>query len=168
METLKYAYKPKVTTMILGVIFFGVCSAVLYNEAATNDRGIIIDRIITLDAWQATIFFWGLCGASVVMTLGALLGIVKGMISTHNLVMDDLTIRFPKSGLSDVLVTIPYRDISDMTMVQMRSQRWLRIAYSGKKVNLNRSMLPNNAAFDRVCTVLAERVHSARYVPVKD
>jgi len=167
METLKYAYKPKVTTTIFGVIFFGACSAALYNEAATNDRGAIIDHFITLDTGQATLFFWGLFGASVAMTLGALLGVVKGMTSTNTLVMDGLTIRFPKWGLSDTLVTIPYRDITNMTMVQMRSQRWLRIEYSGKKVNLNRSMLPNNAVFDRVCAALAERVHAARFTPVE-
>lgn len=164
METLKYAYKPKIMTMMLGVIFFGACSAVLYNEAATNDRGVIIDHIITLDTGQATLFFWCLFGASVVMTLGALLGVVKGMTSTHTLIMDDSTIRFPKSPLSDTLVTVPFRDITDMTMVQMRNQRWLRITYSGKKVNLNRSMLPNNAVFDKVCNALAERVESARRV----
>ena len=162
METLKYDYKPKITAMALAMIFFGICAVVIYNSAHTNDRGLIIDGLITLDTAQATVFYWGLTAASVVMALLGLFGIVRGMTSTQTLTMDDTALRLPKSALSQKIVTIPYRDIFKMTTIQVKSQRFLRVEYAGGKVNITRSMLPSNASFDKVCETLAARVQAAR------
>ncbi len=165
METLKYDYKPKITAMALAMIFFGVCAVVGWHSAQTNDRGLIIDGLITLDTGQATIFYWGLMAVSVVMAAGGLFGIVRGMTSTQTLVMDDTALRLPKSALSQKIVTVPYRDIVRMTAIQIKSQRFLRVEYAGGKVNITRSMLPSNAIFDKVCETLAARVQAVRVSP---
>ncbi len=168
METLKYVYKPKAATMAFATVFFAVCTAILFNSAQTNDRGLIIDGLITLDTGQATLFFGALLTASAAMTVGGLFGIVMGMISTQTLTMDDKALRMPKSGLSHKIVSIAYGDIVKMTMVQVKSQRFLTIEHRGGKVSISRSMLPTNAIFDKVCNVLSERVAAARQIAPSD
>ncbi len=154
--------------MAFATLFFGVCSAIGYNSAATNDRGLIIDGAVTLDTGQATIFFWCLFGAAVAMSLGGLFVMVQGMISTQTVSMDDKALRMPKSGLSHRIVTIPYGDIVKMTVIQIKSQRFLTIEYAGGKVSISRSMLPTNATFEKVCNVLSERVAIARQTAPSD
>ena len=168
METLKYVYKPKIVNMTLGLLLFGVGSVFAYRHAMANDRGVIINHMITLDTDQATLFYWGLFAVSVLFALGAAAGVVKGMISTQTLTMDDTTLRLPRAGLRSDMVTVAYRDITNMTMLQIRSERFLTVEYKGGKVNISRSMLPGDAIFEKVCNALAERVHAARYVAVKD
>jgi hypothetical protein len=163
METLKYAYKPKITTMAFGVLFFGACSVWGYHMAASNDRGLIIDGLISLDTGQATVFHWGIFAAAAMMALLGLLALVKGMTSTHALVMDETAIRFPKWGLGDRIVTIRYRDIMAMSILQVKSTRMLMIQYTGGKASIGQGMLPSPAIFDKVCDTLAERVESARH-----
>jgi len=150
--------------MALGIVFFGFASAVIYSHAATNDRGLIIDGLIRFETGQASLFLWCLFGASVMMTLGAVLAVVKGMTSAQTLVMDDKSIRLPKWGLGNSVVTIPYADIVAMDLLQVSRTRLLMIRYRRGKVSVGEGMLPDAAAFDRVCHALAERVASARRV----
>ncbi len=163
METPKYAYKPKITTMAFGVLLFGACGVWGYQMATTNDRGLVVDGLIRLDVGLATVFLWGIFIAAVAMTVVGLLAVVKGMTSTHSLVMDDTTIRFPKWGLGNRIVTIRYADIVAMNILKVKSTRMLMIKYAGGSASIGQGMLPSPDIFNKVCDTLAERVESARH-----
>ncbi len=74
----EYDYKINMSKMIWPVLLFGAAAVFLFREAMTNDRGLIINGIITLDTGGATIFFYVLAGLSAGFVL---LGILIGLSS---------------------------------------------------------------------------------------
>jgi hypothetical protein len=54
----EYDYRVKLRTAIWPMVFFGAGVPVLFHEAMTNDRGLIIDGFINIDAGGATIFYY--------------------------------------------------------------------------------------------------------------
>jgi|GEM_PF-6443830 len=60
-----YPYNPKATTSILCILFFGASAAVLVWEAATNDRGLILNGVFRLSESAAATSLWILSGLSV-------------------------------------------------------------------------------------------------------
>ena len=56
METLRYHYRPKTWVMAPAGSFFAVCAAVLGYMVRDNDRGLLINGLISLDPGQASIF----------------------------------------------------------------------------------------------------------------
>jgi len=54
----EYDYRVKLRTAIWPMVFFGAGDPVIFHEAMTNDRGLIIDGFINIDAGGATIFYY--------------------------------------------------------------------------------------------------------------
>lgn len=168
METLKYAYRPRVTIMGLMLAFFSVCAAVSYHCALTNDQALIL-RGIRLDAGQATVLFWILAAMSTALALFGLFGAVRGMISGQALIMDATAVSLPKSGFSDTVVTVAYDAIMHTKMREMKGERLLTIEYVGGKVSVAQSLLSDAATFSSVVHALTERVALAkRMAEIKD
>ena len=157
MPDISYSYRPKPMAMGLAAAFFGVCGLVMGNSALTTDRGLIIDGLIRLDTGGATVFYWVIAGLSAAMTLGGILGLVRGLTSDQKLILSETQLRVPKSGLSNTLVSVNYGDIQGMTVTRVKSQVFLVIHHIRGKVTITASMLPNRAAFDEVHRVLSER-----------
>jgi len=53
-------------------VFFAVCALVIAEEAATNDRGLILEGIFRFSPHGATVFYWVLAGLSALFVLAAL------------------------------------------------------------------------------------------------
>jgi hypothetical protein len=162
METLSYEYKPKALNMVLAGIFFVVCALCLFQEARTNQQGLIIDGLIRLDPHNATLFYWGLAACSVVMALISLPGLYRAMTSMQKLVLNETALRVPKSGLSNTIATVSYHNITGLSLVKTRSQRILIVKHNNGKANISQSMLPSSAIFEKICRTLNERMILAR------
>mgnify|MGYP000261042794 CR=1 FL=1 len=89
MAETRFAYKPKTHVMLLAAVFFLVATAVLIYAGATNDRGLILNRIFEMDAQGATTFFYVLAGLSAAMTAGGVFGLVMSAREPKFVVLDD-------------------------------------------------------------------------------
>jgi len=165
MEIFRYTYKPKALHTVLAGAFFAVCGFSIIQQARTNQQGLIIDGFIRLDPHDATLFYWGLGGCSIVLVCLSLLGLYRAMTSRHELTLDETHLHMPKSGLGTTIKSVAYRDIIAMSLMKVRSQRFLTIQYPGGKVNISSSLLPDRVAFETVCNVIADRVKAARAQP---
>ena len=163
MSDLSYVYKPKPVGMGLAFAFFAACALISLHSALTNEAGLIINGLIRLDPGQATIFYWGLTAAGAIMSGFGLLGFFRAFTSQQRLVLGETSLRLPKSGFSDVLVTVAYARVKDLVRQQVKSQHFLVIHHSGGKVSISASMLPSRAVFDEVCRIVTERVIQARH-----
>lgn len=163
----QYEYKPKLSTIVLGALFFGLCAAVLGAKANANNRGVTINGLIELDADGATTFYWVLAALSAgfVAASGALLVMRIGNPQRVALTRDSLLV--PRSRWSKEEQGIDYRDIDGFSTSEVNGQRFLTIHHSTGKVNLAASMLPAKEDLDEIRKELMARIEMARKAPAK-
>lgn len=162
METLRYDYKPKAWVMALSGLFFAGCGVVLTKVALGNDRGLIINGIIRLETRDATTFYWVLTAACVAFVVFALVGVVRGMGAPGQVVLDRTAISAPKGALNGEVVTVPLLSITDVRIMEVKSQKMLIILHPGGKLTIQRSMLPTREDFEEVVEQLAARHRALR------
>ncbi len=158
MHTLRYAYRPNPLWMALGAAFFAVCAVFLGLEAANNDRGLILNGVIELSTRGATIFYWTLAGASAAFVAAGLAGAVAGLVSPQHVTLTATDLSAPRSAFSRRPTVVALADVHGLEIQQVQQQRFLTIRHRGGKLAINRSFLPDAAAFDALCEALAARV----------
>lgn len=153
-----YPYKPRPLIMLLACGFFAACAPIMANIAMTNDRDLIIDGLIRLDPGQATIVFWGLFACSIILALGGFAGFLRALTSRHVLVLGNDSFQIPKSPFASAILVVAYKDITGLTRLQIKSQHFLTVHYTGRKLNIASSMLASRATFEEVCETIAAHV----------
>ena len=162
METLRYDYKPRAYVMVLSGLLFTGFGILLGKEASENDRGLILNGVIELGPRDATTFYWvltALCGAFVLI---ALVGLARALGAPHEVVLDRTAITAPKAALARRVVTVPFAAITDLQIVELRSQKMLTIHHRDGKLTLARAMLPSRAAFEEIVRELDTRCRAVR------
>lgn len=168
-DVLTYPYKPKPWLMLLVVIFFAACAAVLGNMAISNDRGLIINGIISMGDQGATIFYAILTLLSTGFVVAGALGVWSGVRSTRTVQLTQDAVICPKSGLSKTIITVPYENITALETSAVQKQVFLHVHHtgtdhSGGKLIIARQMFPSNDQFETFSTHLADRVASQQTV----
>lgn len=161
METLSYPYKPKPWGMLLGVLFFGAIAVYAGYSAWTNDRGLIINGLIRLERGGATNFYWGMAAASAAFVAVALPAFLLGLFSSHRVTLTGEEISAPRYAFSRGVTTVKLSDIKDLSVQVVQNYSFLYIQHPGGKLTINGSFLPDKAAFERLCSAIADRT-SAR------
>jgi len=154
----EYPYKPRIIIMLGASLFFAAIGAMFTKEALTNDRGLIINGIITLGPGGATIFYWVMAGASALFVLGGLWGIIIGLTTDRRLTITETGIRAPKGGYSRQYVAIRFSDILNVTMQSVNKQRFLTVHHTNGKLSIAQSMLPGKEAFEEVMRMVMQKV----------
>jgi hypothetical protein len=154
----EYAYKPKPLIMLLCILMFGACTSLFGSFAVSNNRGLTINGVIELSPSGATIFWWCFFAGSVCLTLLGLIGLFRSLTSKQRIAFAASFLIVPRSNWSTEEMTIPYRDITGLTVLKVGGQRSLNIYYADKKKGLSASWLPTAKAFDEVCKLLAVKM----------
>lgn len=162
METLRYDYRPKLWTSLLGGLFFAGCGVILGKVALDNDRGLILNGLIELDAGDATVFYWVLVVACTGFVLIALATSVRALGAPHQVVLDATSITVPRGVLRQTLVTVPIDRITDLQVTQVQSQKLLTIRHDDGKLTIVRGLLPQRADFDELLAALDARCRAVR------
>ncbi len=155
-----YDYRPNAGKMLLAMAFFGGCTAVAYL-ASTDGKALLIDGLIYLASDQARIFWWVIAGLSVLMTLGGLFGVVQALTGNQRLLVGDESLEMPKSAFGSATVTIPYRDIVSLSLMTVRSQRFLRLKAAKKTFSIAEARLTRDA-FEAIAKTIANGQERAR------
>lgn len=144
--------------MALAALFFG-CGAIFFAHVArSNNQALILDRIVVLTPWGATIFWWVLAAISIGFVLGAAVAMIHGITRTQRIVLTPRAIIVPRSRWSTAEIAIPYVCIMEVTETRAKNYRFLKIVHSDGKVEINGSMLATSADFDDLRSVLAQRI----------
>ncbi len=154
----EYPYKPRIIFVLGAVLFFGAIAAMFTNEALTNDRGLIINGIITLGPGGATIFYWVMVGACAVFVFGGLWAIIMGLTSDRRLTITEAGIRAPKGGYSKQYMSINFSDMFKVTVQSVNKQRFLTLHHKDGKLSIAQSMLPDKEAFEEVVRMVTQKV----------
>jgi hypothetical protein len=158
----EYEYKPKWTVIVLLGGLFSLCAAIFGFMAATNDRGVVINRTIELGTSGATVFWWLLFAAS--LGFVALAGVMayNRVTLRQRIVIGPTGLIVPVSRWSAETKKIAYRDIQGLFTVKQNGQHFLLIQHPGGKSQIVAAMLPLKGDFGEVCKLLAWNVSAAQ------
>lgn len=163
---LEIPYKAKAGVMVACMAFFGVCAAMMTHAAVNNDRGLILNGIITFGTDGAAVFYWCVAGVSVLFVLAGLHGFVSGITNPGSIRLTATELSAPQSGFVRRATTIPLREIVDIGVQTIQRQRFLTVHHRAGKLNVAQSMLPDSEAFEKLHAALVagvNRIHAPKH-----
>lgn len=153
----EYEYKPKWTSIFLGIGFFGAGAAVCVF-AANDNRGLIINRAIHLSADQAKIFWWVICGICLCFVLLAGAMIFQRLRLKQRIKLSSSALIIPKSRWSEGEQVIEYNRITGLSNVKEHGQNFLHVFHPDGKSSVWASMMPSKADYNDLCELLTKKV----------
>jgi len=144
---VEYRYRMNPWKMIAAILFFGAMGAVLWNEAVTNDRGLVVNGVFTFGVEGATRFYWVLTAFSGALIIAAFVTLASSIGSTASVLLTSQELQAPRNAFTRKPTVIPVPEIVDVRVQQVQKQRMLNVYHSGGKLVILQSMLPNEAAF---------------------
>ncbi|HEY5924951.1 MAG TPA: hypothetical protein VIV11_24890 [Kofleriaceae bacterium] len=156
--TRRYPVRPKTGTMVLCALFFGVCALVLFWQALTNQRGLVIEGIFHLGPGGARVFYGVLCALSLGFVVIAIVVLVIYAGKTHEVVVDDdsLTTPGPLWRLNATR-TARFADVTKVREQKMSGQHFLTLVTPSSKVWIAKGHLPDGA-FDEIVAFVRQRL----------
>jgi hypothetical protein len=139
-------------------VFFAVCALVIAEEAATNDRGLILEGIFRFSPHGATVFYWMLAGLSALFVLAALFLAVARLSTDRYLQLESDAVILPHGFLQTKLSRVPYSSIATVSEVIVKGQKSLRLHTSSRKYAISASLLPSDHVYVQLRQLIAERV----------
>lgn len=155
MDEVKIPYKPKLLIILLSIVATAGLSVGMGFIARTNDQGLIINGIIELSVFGATLFYWFLAAGCAVLSVLSILAVIIGLNSSKEIVVSEHGIRAPKSGISKKIVTVNFKDISETKIQSVHKQHFLYIHHPGGRLTIAQSMLPDKQSFEKLTEIVA-------------
>jgi len=126
------------------------------DKAAHNDKGLIINHIITLSKDQATAFHWVMASfLSLIVLLAIPLGIIS-IILRQEIILRDDTISIPKIKKS---INIKYSDIINIKIHNIYKTQQLHIIYRGGKVIISSALLPSMDDMVKIVNLIGSKTN---------
>lgn len=154
---LSYPYKANPMKMAISGLFFAACAAILFRNAVTNDRGLIINGLFELGPQGADVFYGVLAALSVGFVLVAAIATVQGLIKNPVLELTDEYIIIPSGFIRKRTRVVRFTNITRIGMQEVQKQRFLILWHHDGKSSIVRSMLASDTAFDEVTSFIRER-----------
>lgn len=161
-EIIEYPYKAKPWKMLFAILVCAAITVGVGHIAATNDRGLIINRIFTFSVEGATIFYWCLAVVLGLFTLGGVLAVIAGLRNPMTVRLSDDEISAPKNGFSKKPTIISLSDIKEIKIQDIYKQRIMLIVHRAGKLGIAESMLPDSKAFQKLYDGLAGKLENRR------
>ena len=147
--------------MLLATLFFAGMGAFMALEAMTNERGLILQRIIHLSAQGATVFYWSIAITCALFVLAGLAGFIAGLVSERYLRLTPTEISAPRFGWSRTDTVVRLAEVTQIALQSVQKQRFLNIYHREGKLTISQSFLPNAGAFEDLHKAIVRRVRVA-------
>ena len=154
----EYEYKPSWLIILLCGGMFGLAAGFFGVRANSNDRRLIINRVIELSENGATIFYWVFCFLSLCFVAITIALIVHRLKFRQRVAFTQTGIIVPVSRWSAGENLIEYKNISALSESRVSGQTFLYLFHSGGKYIINRSMLPSKQIYREIIELLEQRI----------
>jgi hypothetical protein len=152
-------YKPRVRSALLGIAFFGACSAVFIHLARTSENGAVVNGLIHLTPFQAQVVFAILAVTSGVFVALGFLMLVQRAVMRQRVAITLSHITLPTGRwLHSQHATIAFEDIESVKIINTHGQRFLYVYAHGLRYTLIAGWLPNDETLDIVVHFLSRRM----------
>ena len=158
MDEKRYDYNARWSTVVFVGGFFGLCSVVLANQAATNDRGVVIEHFIRLGREGATAFYWCLAAGSVLFVLVAIGIAIRRVVYPRKLVIDATGIWLPHGAFQMKLARVEFSEVIAFSEFKVRGQISLRLRTLQKNYSISESLLASRRDYDDIKSTIGSSV----------
>jgi hypothetical protein len=155
-----FQYNAKPLTMGLCVVVCALCAWFFTNEALHNDRGAIIEHMITLDTGQATVMYWCFVGVMVAVVVLAIFSLVRTFTNPKFVRLDADSIVVPYGFMQRLSARIPYSSIEGITETQVSRAKHLYLHTRNKKYPLIAALLPSKQIYEELKAFLATQIRA--------
>ncbi|MBA4122220.1 MAG: hypothetical protein H0X72_07130 [Acidobacteria bacterium] len=154
----EYEYKPSWLIILLCGGMFGLAAIFFAVRANSNDRGLIINRIVELSENGATTFYWVFCFLSLCFVAITIALTFHRLKFRQRIAFTAAGIIVPVSRWSADEKLIEYKNISALSESNVSGQTFLYLFHSGGKYVINRSMLPSKKLYREIIELLEQRI----------
>jgi hypothetical protein len=153
--SLEYPYKPNLWKTLAAIAFFGACAGGMGYAAVTNDRGLILNGVITFSPAGAAVFYWCVAAAAALFVLLGLYTLIASSANPGVLRLTATELSVPSRGFSAKPRLVSLADLLQISVQTVSKQRFLIISHRAGKLSVAQSMLPNAEAFEKLQAALA-------------
>ena len=140
-------YRPRATPLILCGLFFCFCAVSLACRAATNDRGLILNGIITFSPYGASVFYWTLSASSGLFVVVAILAFT-GVRSSAFLELTADALLIPRGSLGRRPRRICYTEIVSISEFSVVGSKSLGIHTTTGQCWIASTLLPSREDYE--------------------
>ncbi len=152
-----FAYRITARMFFMATTISSLVSLGCVYMAQTNDRGLIIEGIIRLSPYGATIFYW--CGAAVAFSIvPILLAQLPLLFMNREIVLGDSAITVPRPWFPNRPYQIQLRDITSVKVSSYKQYIFIKIRHAGGSHTINSNYLPNQDDARTIIDWLARHV----------
>ena len=159
VPSLSYPYKARPTIMILAVLFFGACAAVLASMALGDDP-TAARRLGGLAPETARVLLWVMTACAVGFVAIGLFALLRSMTHPGQIDITPTELRAPPSPISGKQVTVPLNAITGLDVQNVAGQVMLTIHNPGKKLVINQQALPKGVTVEDIAQALDQRINA--------
>lgn len=144
MSEIRYPYKPRLGIAISCFLLFGIFA-------------YFMGQIALEDADDSTLLYWAITLLFTALSALGILLLFKSLTSKNELILTEHYLQAPKSGISNALVKIPFKNITDIAIRKAHSNTFLTIFHKHGELTLVSSVLPKKDDFSDVMNHIASR-----------
>jgi len=153
-----YRYQPKLGAALIGTGIFLLFLLGMSYVAMDNDRGLVINGLIKLDASSATAFYWMLTMLCAGMSVFGLNAIRLALMKERKITLSRTEIIIPPTWPGQENTTIPFRAITDLQLETTKSSRVAIIISDLGKTRFTQRFFEDKASFDDCLTRLLDAI----------
>jgi hypothetical protein len=161
MQILRYTYRPRLFQMVVVIFVFAIFTCFMAGMALFSKGEVVLTKSVVLSPENGKLFFWGMTVFMGLFVTGGIAGAIASRKSTQEVILTDTTLTAPSGIFLRTLQTVCLADISRLETQRIQKNLFLFVHHPGGKVKIGTPFLPNNEAFGKLCTELANRTHCA-------
>ncbi len=142
--------------MVICILSFGLCAAVLGFKAANNDRGLILNGIFTFSEQGASVFYWILTACSVGFVAIWFFLIIQRVTGSLNLELTETELKIPKGFIKKTQAHVSIADVTEIYEAEVQGQRFLYLYTPKKKYCVNRELMPSKDSYEEIKELIGE------------
>jgi hypothetical protein len=159
--TRTYPYNGSPTRLAGATLFFIACATFFGYRARVNDRGLILNGILTFSPSGATLFYWVLTAMSVGMVIAGFLALIGQSLGSATLEITESTIRIPRGLLKTKVHEVQFAEVRDLSEVEIHGRGFFYLHTCQGKYYVNSTLLPSKEAYEEVKRLISRAVAAA-------
>lgn len=157
MPILRYPYRPRLFQMVSVILVFTMLTCFAAGMALLTKGEVVLTKQVVLSPENGKLFFWGLTAFMGLFVVGGIAGAIASRKSTWEVILTDTALTAPGNLFARAPKVVRLADITRLETQRIQKNRFLFVYHPGGKIKIGTSFLPDNAAFDRLYTELANR-----------
>ena len=154
MTEKQYNYNPRRSRIAITVIVFGLGTVLASLEAATNQRGMIIEGIIQLGKDAATKLLWGCATFSFILFLLGITLWIRRLVLPRILIVDSKGLFLPHGVLQRHQSRIDFSEVLWIVERRERDRTLLKLGTRLKTYSIAECLLESRSHYDELKELL--------------